>query len=952
MSYFFTNRIAAWMVSVGICVIGIISIVKLPIGLLPHVEYPSLSVIVEYPGISPEKIEHLITRPIERIIRTVAEIETIESFSEEGKSQLILTLHPNTDVKIVALKVREKIALIRDSFPRAVHEPIVLRYDPTERPILIAAVKRIPTQHATRTEIREFAEYAIKPRLQRIDGVSEIFIAGGAQKEIHVTIDPVKFFSRNLDFSEIVHALQRQHISIPAGTIFHGNTELRIRIPERFQNIEDISRVALRTYDGNKSIYLGDIARVEESFREAESTARYNGEEQVLIYLHKAADANALSVISEAGRILSHIDGCDIDIIYNQANCIRAALLNAVYSGLWGILIVIFVIMILYRDFYKVLIIALSIPLSLMFVCTSMYFAKIEINIITLAGIALAVGMVVDASILVMEKIETKTSLNEIKRSVHQIRVATATSTITNGAVFLPLVFADEITRRMYWGIGFTITAACIASLFVATSLLPAWYLSMKKAFRHAHRLPFRFNFEYQLEWLKKTYARALSRAFSVRKKVICTTAMVASISFMILWIIPKEFVNPFESDDIYLYCELPTGTPLWLADEATKKVEEKIKGLNVAEKISSKVEKWRGNIAITLKSFYFTRTRDECKKSLLREAQAAVAPYGGFAFLVEATENPQRELDIIFTGNDDAMLRHIARKASKTVEGIAGVEECLLRFRDDKPVYSIVIDREKSGNFGLSPIHLCHFFHGALFGPVAMKYYTGEREIDTRVKFDKKNIACIENIIFGMLPINLTRAVPLRELLSIKQGTEPTRLMRYNARRAVRITVRLGNISFDDAITKIAKALSSLHLPEDYGWEFDTSYEKSKKVFRSVLFLVGAALLLVYMVMAGVFESFLAPLLILATIPLGICGVALSFFLLGTPMTASSFIGIVILSGIAVNNGIVLVEQTLSAIRRCKKFIAPVVVDRLSHRTAVQHFRPLFATTMTTCLL
>ena len=247
MKYFLENRISAYMLFAGCLIFGIIGLVKLPLALMPQVNYPGLTVIVEYPGITPDKIETIITKPIEQIIRTVPGIESIQSVSEEGKSRINVNFHIDTDIKIAALKVREKIGLLRGSFPRAVQEPMVIRYDPSDRPAVIAAVERIPDTKATLTDIREYAERVIKPRLQRIEGVSEIFVAGGLQKEIHVTVDPGKFSSRSLDFDRVFKVLQEGGISLPAGLLAMGGRDYQVRTPERFRSLSEIADTVIHT---------------------------------------------------------------------------------------------------------------------------------------------------------------------------------------------------------------------------------------------------------------------------------------------------------------------------------------------------------------------------------------------------------------------------------------------------------------------------------------------------------------------------------------------------------------------------------------------------------------------------------------------------------------------------------------------------------------------------------
>jgi HAE1 family hydrophobic/amphiphilic exporter-1 len=321
----------------------------------------------------------------------------------------------------------------------------------------------------------------------------------------------------------------------------------------------------------------------------------------------------------------------------------------------------------------------------------------------------------------------------------------------------------------------------------------------------------------------------------------------------------------------------------------------------------------------------------------------------GGFAFVSEAAEAADRELDIIFTGKDDAVLRSIARDAAHQIGTLSGIAECVLRFREGKPSYRLIVDREKSGAFGIASDRLAHFFHGALFGPVALKHHTGEREVDVRVKFDRTKGGGISNLLSGSLPLGSERSVPLSQLVRIEEGSEATRLTRYNGRRAVRITARFGSISPDTAAQRIREKLAALSLPEDYGWEFDTAYEKSRKNVRLMALLVFVAFLIVYMVMAAILESLRLPLLIIATVPIGICGVIIAFFLSGSTLNSSAFMGLIVLAGIAVNNGIVIVEQVSFHVRTSKRRLTPENISALAQHVSLAHFRPLLSTTLTT---
>ncbi|HPB81966.1 MAG TPA: efflux RND transporter permease subunit, partial [Spirochaetota bacterium] len=278
--YFIQNRISAYMLMAGLMIFGVIGLTKLPMALMPPTAYPGISVIIEYPGIAPEKIESLITKPAEQIIRTVPGIEKILSLSEEGKSRINITFHIETDVKTASLQVREKISLIRNSFPRAVQEPVVVRYDPSDRPALIASIEGVHGQNATLTQIREYAERHLKPALQRIDGVAEIVIAGGLQREIHIDADRGLCEARSVSFGELFSAVQSSNISLPGGVLTGGAIDYFLHTPGRYSRVRDIIETPLSFSDTGALVTIGDIAQVDDSFRDREDIARHNGNER------------------------------------------------------------------------------------------------------------------------------------------------------------------------------------------------------------------------------------------------------------------------------------------------------------------------------------------------------------------------------------------------------------------------------------------------------------------------------------------------------------------------------------------------------------------------------------------------------------------------------------------------------------------------------------------------
>ena len=997
MKYFLENRISAYMLFAGCLVFGIIGLYKLPLALMPRVNYPGLTVIVDYPGITPDKIETILTKPIEQIIRTVPGIESIRSVSEEGKSRINVNFHIDTDIKIAALKVREKIGLLHGSFPRAVQEPMVIRYDPSDRPAVIASVESIPDTKASLTEIREYAERVIKPRLQRIEGVSEVFVAGGLQKEIHVTVDPGKFSSRSLDFDRIFRVLREGGVSLPAGLLTMDCKDYQVRIPERFRSLSEIADTVVHAGRSGRVIRVSDFAAVTDANREADDIARHNGRERVLLYLHKSGDANTLQVSGDAAKVFANAPGCDIRVIYSQGDYIRAAVGNVVQSGLWGLAVVILVVYLFYRNFTRALVISMSIPFSIIIVFACMYFAKVPIDVISLSGLALAAGMVVDNSILVMEAIgRHELDSDSIHAGIREVTMAIAASTATTVAVFLPIIFGDEMTRRMYCGMAFTVSSALVISCFVAIIFIPVLHLDLSKfaarsdepgpSPNHARisschscaggnpftntgipalrctavgmtwlsnhiRLLSAYSLLPFTSALASRYKTALEYAFNNRRTVYTATAIIIVFSAFCFILTKSEFIDPFSTDEFYVYCEFPTGTTLGATNDAVKLVERYIQGRGIAEKISTKVEKWHGTIAITLKEgIYDQDDRSAVKKRIGEEANALLQPSRGFAFISESDEISARELNLTFIGADNEKLKEIARDAAKRIQSIPGIDECVLRFRDGKPSYRIRVDRAKTGMTGVSVSGIAQFFPSALYGPVAIKHISSDREIDVRVMFDRKDLTTLEGLLNTTIMSDAGDPVPMKELVTVEEGAEATRIWRHNGRRSVTITARIGSLSFDEAAEQIETALGSLTLPAEYTWEFDDTLNTARKSRRLMMILTLFSILLVFMIIAGLLESPSLSLLIITTVPLAFCGVFMALFLTGSTLNVAAYMGMIVLTGISVNNGIVLVERIRASLEGGGPH-APSVIDGTAAAVSLEHFNPVIITTVTTVM-
>ncbi|MBN1533508.1 MAG: efflux RND transporter permease subunit [Spirochaetes bacterium] len=967
MRYFLVNKISAFMLCAAVALIGAISCGRLPVSLMPRVQSPGISVIIEYPGVSPDAIERIITKPVEKIVKMVEGIESIDSVSEEGKSRINIAFTLDSDIRLAALKVRERISLVRRGFPREVQEPVVVRYDPSDRPVLIATIEK---RGASMAAMRETADRTLKPTLQRIDGVSEIFIAGGAVREIHVNVHRDRFEARELSFGSVASVIRDGNISLPGGTMESGGREYLVNASSRFRSPGEIAATAVMTAGQGSVVRLGEIAAVDYGFREAEDISRLDGAERITIYVHRSADANTLSVCRQAAAAILRDPSLHGRILYNQGDSISRAVRTVAEASVWGTLIVILVLALFVRRTVPVVAIGISIPFALLSVFALMYFGKIDLNVMSLSGLALGVGMVVDNGIIIAESVFREKTITDdtVHASVLSVRNAIVASTLATVIVFLPIAFGDPETRRTYGDLAFTVSAALLSSLFVAIVLVPVILAAAgdrKMIFPTIHlgaalerckrriitalhsillaidRGEARF-----MAW----YDAALDYSFAHRGRILGYTAGAVILAVVLSLFLKSEVVDPAAGREFYLYLEYPTGTTLADTDRSVKKAEAYLKRLGIAETVTTKVEKWRGTAAVTFRDDITSLREQRRIKGRIRvELNKLIGPDGAFAYIAEADEIASRELDIHFLGNENEVLRNLARNAAGRIQKIPGIEECVLRFREGRPEYTLSVDRARAAATGVSASEVIEFFRSALYGPVITKFIDKDREVDVRVRYDRPFRDTIERVLSYTIRSASGSAIPVSGLVTMKENEAQTRVWRRNGRRSVTITAKIGTLAYDEAAGRIQEALASVQFPPEYTFELDRSLQRMRKDRRAMMEAVALAILLVYMLLASQFQSLRLPLVILTTVPMALIGVVLVLFVTASTLNISVYIGIITLTGIVVNNGILLVDALNQ--RYLQGTVTSTTLEREIKEICFSRVRPVVITKITTIL-
>lgn len=961
MKYFYKNHIATYMLVSALLILGCIGFSKLSVSLFPHVNYPGISIIIQYPGTSPEKVEAIITKPIEKAIKTVPGIEKINSVSEEGQARININFKINTDIKIAALQVREKIGIIRDTFPRDVQEPVVVRYDPSDKPVIIATVN---ISGCSQNEIREFAERKIKPPLQRIDGISEVMIVGGAQKEVHIDIDNMKYEARDLSYDALYQSIQKNNVSLPAGRLRLPSTEYNVYTAQKYATVDQIAESSVMPISNGSIMSIGDISHVGYSWKEKEEYSRYNGEENITLYIHQAGDANTLMLCRDVDSVLKSIQGCSISIIYNQGDYVRSALRNAILSYSIGAFLTCLILLVFFRRIDFALIIVMAIPVSMIISFLFMYYFHIELNMMSIAGLSLGASIIVDNGIVISSALVAgqKISRSYILDTVNKLQTAILASTISTIVVFFPILFSREQTRQMYEGLAYTIAIVLLVSLFVVLIVFPVTLINMCERKFEIQKIKFfkmPFSFKEKVDRASKLM-RKYEEEFTARytkflQWSLMHTRIIASIIGISLLIavigfisIKKELIDPMSSDEFYVYIEFPSGTMLDVINEAVKNSEDRLRQMSLTEKITTKVEKWRGTLTIKLDEKLSTdKKKEDAKKRIQSMLAASVQSYKGFVYLTEAEESNARELDIVISGGDNDRIRELAKESAKQISRIQGIDDIVLRFRDGCPEFRFAIDRNKANNAGASPAEIGNYLRTSVFGPVISKFIDKDKEIDIRMRIHPEQVSTLESLKRIRIPSGSKGSISIGEVTSVSEAEGETKIWRQNGKRCVTITVKIGKLSYEDAVQRIDDTLKKVKWPEDYGYEYDDIVKNIHESRNSMMMALLLSVVLVYMILSAKFESLFVPLIMMCAIPLSFGGVIIALSVSGGTLNFAVYIGLIVLIGIMVNNGIVLVNSINDVYEQGKMNLKNLQKVVLS--SSLSRLRPVSITAITT---
>ncbi|MDZ4730582.1 MAG: efflux RND transporter permease subunit [Xanthomonadales bacterium] len=958
--------VAISMVAVTLVLFGLISLQKLQVNLLPDLSYPTLTVRTEYQGSAPEEIETLLTRPVEEAVGVVKNVIGVKSVSRTGQSDVILEFAWGTDMDRASLEVREKLEIIQ--LPLEVKRPILLRFNPATDPIMryglvienSTDVDANLDNEVTLKVLRRFADEEIKKKLEPVEGVAAVKISGGLEDEIQIEIDQRKMAQLNLSLAALVDRLAAENVNVSAGRLEEGTQRYLVRTINQFGSVEEFANLIVATGQA-RPIYLRDIARVHSGYSEREAIIRINGREAVEIAIYKEGDANTVNVSKAIHeRVAAQQEqmptGMQMQLVDDQSVFIDRAISEVVGAAVIGGLLAVLVIFVFLRNWWFTLTIGISIPISIIATFFLMGQSGITLNIMSLGGIALAAGLLVDNAIVVLENITRYRQAGEglvsaARKGASEVGGAVIASTLTTVAVFLPLAFVQGIAGQLFRDQALTVTFALLISLFIALTLIP-----MMASLRGHNDVVRQSGSSRFGHWFQSSYEGMLSAAMQHKALTLLLSAALLVIAAIMLSRIGTELVPQMQQGRFNVTLEAAPGTPL----EETDVVQTSIQNLAAADesvalvfgvagsgnRIDANPTESGENIARMLISMQ-PGSDAEQQQSLITRLRGRAHQVAGLeaTFSAPALLSFDQPLEVEIQGYDLKSLRQGSDQVLQLLrqsDRFADVESSMER---GHPEVQIFFDQERAAALGLTVKEISDQVVGKIRGRVATRYSWRDRKIDVLVRIaesERQSINAVRDLIINP---QSERPVPLSSVAEIVVGEGPAEIRRSDQERVALIQA---NLAYGDLGTAVAEAnalLANVKLPYGLSLRVTGQSEEMDASFRSLLFALGLAIFLVYLVMASQFESLVHPFVILFSIPLAAIGVAVALWLTDTRLSIIVFIGLIMLAGIVVNNAIVLVDLINQLRARGMERIAAI------KEAAHLRLRPIMMTTLTTLL-
>ena len=983
------------MFTMAIAIFGIVSFTRLPLNLLPDISYPSLTVETRYQGAAPAEVESLVSQPVEEAVGVISGVKRLTSRSRAGTSEVTLEFLWDTNMDFAALDVREKLDLVQ--LPRDAEKSTLLRFDPSTDPILRLGV----TGSMDLARLRQYAEEELKKELDAVDGVAAVKVEGGLEREIQVDVDQDRLALSGVDVAAVSTALAAGNVNLAGGSIYEDEARYLVRTLNEFKDLDDIGATQLVDENGRR-VFLRDVADVRWGHKERESIVRTGGHETVELRIYKEGDANtvqvARSVRERLDALSDEIPGTvELAVLFDQSSFIEGAIDEVVENAWVGGLLAVLIIALFLRDARATGIIGLAIPVSVVATFLVMYQVGISLNIMSLGGLALGVGMLLDDSIVVLESIYRHRDAganghDAAVRGTSEVAMAVIASTLTTVAVFLPIVFVEGVAGQLFNDQALTVSISILASLGFSLALIPvvaarlatetpepladdeltAWHRGPARVVgflsqgvgniaRFFSRLvsPITNGFHRAENAVDAFYPRACRAALNHRSVVLVASTVVFIATLLLGGRIGVELIPSLTQGEFYFDVELPAGAPLAVTDRLLETVGTNAASLEGVAKggrvvttagatgtssvdASAKGEN-RGRIHVVMAD----KEDREAEGRTVAQLREELRRFPGLVFQFDRPSyfSFKRPVELEVYGDNVEQLEAAAAVIAEAMEAIPGLTDVRSSSEMGNPELQVFFAVDRMAQMGLSVDQVSETLRTKLRGNVATRLNEGERKIDIVVRASEDARERAEQVSELLVHEAEGRAVPLKAVADTRLTAGPSEIRRVGQRRAIVISGNLDGRDLGSVTSDIKAAIPGLPLADSVATRFAGQQLEIEDSFSSLFLAIGLAIFLVYFVMASKFESLMHPFIILFTIPLGLIGVIWALLITESTVSVIVLIGAVMLAGIVVKNAIVLVDY-INRLREQGMAREDAVVEAGRVR-----LRPILMTTLTTIL-
>lgn len=937
--------IAVAMIFLSLILLGAISLVKLPVDLLPESSYPILSVTTYLGGYSPLEIEQTLTKPIESSLASLNNLVRFRSVSQEGKSNIQMEFKLGTDMDFVIQDVRERLDYLTPTFPEDTLKPQIVKYDPNASPVLAISLFGTIDEVA----LREVAETLLQKNLARVPGVANIEVMGGRRLEILIEPDLEQLRASGLSILALTDLLKQNNLELSLGSLSRGQISLPLRSSGEFRTLNDIKKLGIRRTPSGSIVHLEQVARVSFTSQADSTISRYQGEPRVMVNVNREYGSHIVTVSAALRQELERLQknlpfGFKTEIIYDQGSYILDAIKRLRLAGIIGALLAMAVVFFFLRHLASTLAIVVAIPISIIATFGFMFLTGISLNLVSLAGLTLGIGMLVDNAIVVIENIyryrqnrwEAPAAAG---RGTSEVLQALTAATLIHLAVFFPIFFMQKRIRLLYQDLFYTVSFSLLVSLAVAVVLVPVM----------AARFPTPAASATWLAGLKRWHRRQLRKV--LRNSVLWTlfALVLLGISLLFLPFLGFETSTRFDRGEFHLSLQTHPGTVQSVTDTLTKRAEQIVLRQAGVKDVSSRIHENHAGLRVRLVP---ENQRSLTTRQLVEtlRPQLEALPFSLVSFSVEGAGKSEGQVSLEVMGPNQDTLIMLALELRRRLSALPYLRDVVIHLRNPVPEIEVAISHHRAAYLGLSAAEIAHGIRAAITGPLANSFRESDKELNIRTRLPESEKDSLQMLYGLMIPkwdSSRSREVQIPIWPAIQTHTQlgATELHRVDRRLSIELTAETQGLDLYRTVQSLQPVLASISRPPEYDIRFGQNIKELEENRRESMVALILALLLVYMIMAALFESFRAPLVILSSVPFAITGVVIALLLTGYAISLAVYVGILVLLGIVLNNAIVLVDH-INQLRRQGLTLLRAVIKGTQDR-----LRPILITSATAIL-